>query len=130
MFLILQELESLGYLEKDLYIKKLKEWKVSFEKFMNKKTCYKILPISLNYFDENKLKDKITNKCSELILDMNLRRKGTFFTAVKFFEYPNRILSIRILIIGYYSHKANDLTNDNNMYQLTISDDENINDKK
>ena len=125
LFLILQELESLGYLEKEIYIKKIKEWKQIFEKQMIKKTRYKILPLFINYFDENKIKDLIFNTCSEFILDMNLRRKGTFFTTVKIFEYPNIVLSIRIVIVGYYRDKTSETLNDNSIYQITLSDEEN-----
>lgn len=126
MFLILQELESLGYLEKGIYIEKIKEWREAFENLISGKTKYKILPLHINYFDENKIRDIINKNMIfyDFILDMNLRRRGSFIAAVKIFQYPNRVLSIRIMIVGYFSDQTTDAVESKDIYQISVSDED------
>lgn len=122
----MQELESLGDLKKEVYIKKIKEWKDAFENLITGKYKYKILPLHMNYFDENKIKDLISKNIyfNDFILDINLKRRGSFITAVMIFQYPNRVLSIRIVIVGFYKDQSLDEVDSKDIYQITVSDDE------
>lgn len=117
-------MESIGNIGKKEYVEKIQEWKENFTKIMTKKVRYKLIPITLNSFDETKIKDLVFNTCHSFFLDMNLRRKGTFYTAIKIFEYPNRVLSIRILIVSYYKDKLKISQNDKAIYQITVTDEE------
>ncbi len=117
--MVLQEMEAMGFLTKENYKIKINSWKEMFKSVMSTCTKYKMIPIFMNTYDEIKIKDLINkgDQCKALFLDNNIQKNGKFFTAVKIFEYPNRILSIRIILVSFYKTKIRKNTDD--VFQLT-----------
>lgn len=121
MFMVLQEMEAMGFLSKEDYMRKINAWREMFDKDMNASNKYKMIPISLNTYDEEKLSDLITkgDLYKNFVMDNNMQKNGKFFTAVKIFEYPNRVMSIRILLVSFYKSKIKQKADDKHIYQIT-----------
>jgi hypothetical protein len=128
MFMVLQEMEAMGFFPKKKdYKDKIDDWRKMFESEMSAATKYKLIPISLNTYDDVKISNLVVNYCKSLILDSNIQKNGKFFTSIKIFEYPNRIISIRIVLASFYKSKVISsnrkiAADDKNIYQLSVPD--------
>jgi len=96
------------------------DWKKNFNSVMRKKYVHKIYPLFFNYFSETLISSYIQENCTEFINDSN---KSVFFMiACKIFQYPNRILSVRIILVASMNGTP-EPNEEKKMFQLSDEED-------
>lgn len=118
-------MHALRFLSREEFIGKIIDWKNYFDTIMKKKCIHKLQPLFFNYFSENLISSHIQENCQDFInqKDKNL----TFMIACKIFQYPNRVLSVRILLVA---SMPRDSTKDDGKRLFQLSDDEGIDEIK
>jgi len=112
---------NVRYLDRETYIKKLYDWKKNFHTFMRKKYVHKIYPLFFNYFSETLISSYIQENCTDFINDAN--KTVSFMVGCKIFQYPNRILSVRIILVA---SMAADFDPEEQKKMFQLSDEEEI----
>ena len=92
------ENEDKFYTEDD-YDKLIEDWKKKFTKELPKKIKFTYYPLFFNYTNENLISTYIEENSSEIFKNPN--KSQVFLLSCKIFEYPNRIMSVRIIIAWY-----------------------------
>ena len=118
-------MQTTGFLSKAEFKDKIDDWKTNFDMIMKKKYTHKILPLFFNYFSENLISSYIQENCLDFLNETN--KTVTFTIACKIFQYPNKILSVRILLLSSVN-QMNVETEVEKMYQMTDLD--NLDDEK
>jgi len=111
------------YLKKEDFITKMLDWKKNFNMLMRKKYVHKIYPLYFNYFSETLISLYIEENCQDFINDPN--KTISFMIACKIFQYPNRVLSVRIILVASMTGDP-DKEEEKKIFQL--SDEEGIDD--
>ena len=119
LYLIYLEMYQVGLSTKEQHIERLNIWNKYFiEKMNNRTKCY-LLPLCFNYM--NDIQNYLFN-CQEFLFK-NLK-DGFIMLVCKIFQYPNKVLSIRIMIM-LCSKTQEDLKEpEREFYQVTDYDDE------
>ncbi len=81
------------------YEKLIGEWKTKFKKELPNKVKYTYFPLFFNYTNENLISTYIEENSSDIFKFQN--KNQIFILGCKIFEYPNRIMSVRIIISWY-----------------------------
>lgn len=114
---------STRYLSKKRFMEKMIDWKKNFNEIMRKKYVHKIYPLFFNYFSETLISSYIQENCADFINDPN--KTISFMIGCKIFQYPNRILSVRIILVASMSDD-HDKEEEKKIFQL--SDEEELQD--
>ena len=119
LYLIYLEMYQVGLSTKEQHIERLNIWNKYFiEKMNNRTKCY-LLALCFNYM--NDIQNYLFN-CQEFLFK-NLK-DGFIMLVCKIFQYPNKVLSIRIMIM-LCSKTQEDLKEpEREFYQVTDYDDE------
>jgi hypothetical protein len=126
LYLIFYEMKDLGISSTIEHKDRINEWYKNFKTKLPNKIRLSFQPLFYNHTNEGIISTHIEENCAEFLKSFG--KNQTFMTSCKIFEYPNRIMSVRIVISVYTKISENDRTQqdsdiDDNVYQMTIEND-------
>jgi hypothetical protein len=127
LYTIFLELKELGLTSKQDHKKRMTNWHNYFKEKMPNKTTISIFPLYFNYANETLISNYIEENCQEFI---NNSTKDTYFILTcKIFQYPNRILCVRIIVSLFYKKSdPGDWDNiDDDLFQTEMGEEESEN---
>jgi len=117
IFLIFIEMKEVGLSDKKDYAKKIQEWSKYFKEKLSHKTTIEMVPLYFNYANDGLICNYLEENMGSFV--QKSRKDSYFVLSCKIFQYPNRVLSVRVVIANFYK---SDIETD----KLNIEDDENI----
>ena len=90
-----EALES-GNLEEEEFKRRIDCWREAVKKKMPDATQFAVLPVKVNFINETQIAYKVRKECEDYLLEA--KKSCAFFSQAKVFEYPNKIVSNRIVI--------------------------------
>jgi hypothetical protein len=125
LYLIYLEMKDLGIGSIDEHNIRVSEWHSCMKTKLPNKVRYTLQPFFFNYTNDSIISTYIEEHCAEFIKSFG--KNQNFLITCKFFEYPNRIVSVRIMISAYTKIGDNERTQldndiDENVYQITVDD--------
>ena len=118
LYLIYIEMYQLGLTTKEQHIERLRIWNKHFIEKMNNRTKCSILPLSFIY--SNDIHNFLFN-CQDFLFK-NLK-DGFIMIVCKIFQYPNKVLSIRVIIMLCSKTQEGLKEPEHEFYQMTNYDD-------
>lgn len=104
LYLILLEMKDLG-IQRDKHYEKIKNWRRLLQNKMGKERIT-FLPIHFNYTNDDLIQKFIVENCSGYL--QNSIKNITFIVSCKIFQYPNRVLSVRVILCTLYKISEED----------------------
>ena len=125
LYMIFLEMKDLGLVSKKEHKEKIEAWRKYVES-KNNHITFSLLPLQFNYANETLISTFIDDNCSSFILK---NKKDLYLVlSCKIFQYPNRVISVRIVIANCFKVGENDRAKeDDNIYQTQVG--ENIEDE-
>jgi hypothetical protein len=124
LYLIFLELKELGLTNKKDHRRRINSWQQYVKDKMMNKIRLSMIPFYFNYANETLISSYIEDNCVSFL--QSSKKEPVFIITCKIFQYPNRVLSVRVLISVYSKISQEDYSDeiDRDIYQTTIEDEE------
>ena len=114
--MIFLEMKDLGLSDSEDQKKKMKEWSKVFKEKLSHKTTIEINPLFFNYANDGLICNYVEDNLAHFL--QKSRKDSYFVLSCKIFQYPNRVLSVRVVIANFYKSEYE-------IEKLDTEDDEN-----
>jgi hypothetical protein len=126
--MIYLEMKDLGLVKKNEHKKRVLKWDTYLKSKLPNNITFRLIPLHFNYFYEA----NITNFIEEKLLSfLKVKEKSQqFYIICKIFQYPNRVLSIRLALAYHFkisSERKIPEEIDNDIYQFSMDEEEDQN---
>jgi hypothetical protein len=120
LYVIFIEMKEAGLTNKIDHKKRMEEWRKYIIQKMTNKVTVAIVPLYFNYANETLIANYVEDNIADFI--QRSKKDSYFVLTCKIFQYPNRVLSVRLLISMFYKVTENerDDTVDPDLYQTDI----------
>lgn len=100
LYLIFIEMKELGLVNKTEHKKRMKLWREHIMDKMPNKNTLTFIPLFFNYANETLISTYIEENCTDFLYK---NKKDQYYVITcKIFQYPNRVLSVRLIICCFY----------------------------
>jgi centrosomal protein CEP76 len=123
-------MKELGLSSKMDHKIRMEKWREYVIHKMTNKVTLVIVPLFFNYANETLISTYVEENCAEFI--QKSKKDSYFVLTCKIFQYPNRVISVRLLIAMFYkvSEAERDDSIDKDLYQTDVGDLEEEDDEK
>jgi hypothetical protein len=113
-------MKEAGLTNKIDHKKRMEEWRKYIIQKMTNKVTVAIVPLYFNYANETLIANYVEDNIADFV--QRSKKDSYFVLTCKIFQYPNRVLSVRLLISMFYKVTENerDDTVDPDLYQTDI----------
>jgi hypothetical protein len=121
LYTIFIELRQLGLTNKIDHKRRMEAWRLFVREKMTNKISLSIIPLFFNYCNETMIASYIEENVSDFL--QKSQKDSYFVVTCKILQYPNRVLSVRLIIAFCYkvpSDERNDEEIDKDLYQTQI----------
>ncbi len=123
-------MKEAGLTNKIDHKKRMEEWRKYIIQKMTNKVTLATIPLFFNYANETLIANYVEDNVTDFI--QRSKKDSYFVLTCKIFQYPNRVLSVRLLISMFYKVTENerDDTVDADLYQTDLGILADINDEE